>query len=133
MTDDKVVSIKTRRSLADTEKALQAEAAEEKKVRDEAFQETKKLTLEILDNIRARVESEECGGLLVVTQNMETRMFVHDLLISHETVPRERLPEWSGIVNALNAELTQAVFMTPIMSADGTITDPYDEPEEYDD
>lgn len=130
MDEHKVISLKSRRPLIEDQQAAAEQEEAQRKALSELAAASKEETLRVLDDFRRQIEEDRWGGLLILSQDMESKRFAHEMIFCHDTVPRDQWFAWAGVASALCQELVQTATMTPTLESNGTIIDPWLDQEE---
>lgn len=116
--NDKIISIRSRKPLAE-ELAQKAEAeAETKELVDKA-------RTDFIDRIRDLVHSGRLDGMIVIAKDSETGLFFNDVFFSEPENKRRDAFGYVGALETLKLEMADVACMQPILQSDGTVLDPY--------
>lgn len=125
--NENVISITNRKPLSviqseerKLEEQRQADIAQEQSDATEA-------TLKALDAVREMVEQGRLKGLVLLSQEAATGLFLQEVIINRHIVPAQNLFGWAGALQALSLEVTDLATYCPTLLADGTVADPYAE------
>lgn len=126
MSNDNVISLGSRKPLAEVQAEEAKIAAAEAEMLSTQRAEAKRLTLESIDAIRAAVEADKVGGLVMITQNLTSKIFMSDVVIDRAVITPDQLFAWTGIMEVLKLEIASYATMSPEIMLDGTVMDPED-------
>lgn len=128
MTDDKVISFKSRRSFIQEQKEIEeVKAAEEAKTaetKSESAIKHKETLLKMLDEARGLVEKDLLENVLIVGRHTETKLFYTDLAFDPHNMPAQDYFTYIGCLETLKIELADTAAMAPCLQPDGQVIGP---------
>ncbi|MDE4297102.1 hypothetical protein PXK56_18095 [Phaeobacter gallaeciensis] len=117
---DNVISLGTRKSLAE-DKAEKQAAEETLKVHlDEAAASHKANMLGFLENLKARVEADEIDGLVLAGRNPANGAFLSTAIMNTSATRVDTYLAYAGILSALQLDMTDLANSGPHMNSDGS-------------
>lgn len=129
-----VISIATRKpwheEQAERRRERRSAAQKKRQEKNQAKKDHKAMQLLMLEEIRKLVEEDKFEGLVIAGRDPKTKAFYNDFVLDVTTVPLTDYFAYAGMLQTIAAELMQCATMAPALLADGTIQDPYLEPEE---
>lgn len=88
--------------------------------------------IELLQKAMALVEAGRLRGLVLIGIDPATDYFFNEIRLGGPSVGRHNMFGYMGILDALKIELFDASSMSPTISVDGNVVDPFDAMEDYD-
>jgi hypothetical protein len=128
-----VISLATRKpwheEQAEKRKARRSDGQRKRFEKDKAKKDHKTGMLIMLDEVRALIEAGKFEGLMIFGRDPNSKAFFNDFILDVGTVPLNDYFGFAGLLDTVSLELKQCATMAPALMNDGSIEDPYLEPE----
>lgn len=134
---DNVISLGTKRSLAQEQAEIKQAEEAHQKVLDENAENHKKNMLQILEGVKARVEAGEMEGFIIAGRNPSNGAFLSIALLDGMKTRVDTYLAYAGALDALKLDMVDMANSGPHMAPDGSyfalsaVSDPYDEMEDF--
>lgn len=121
--NDNVIAFRSGKPLVETVATEQKTADEMKKLLVDA-------QLDILDKVRGQIASGNLEGLIIVSRNPETRLFMQEMIFPPNFHLTGDAFAYAGLLEAIKLEMTDISQMAPIIACTGEVINPHIEDEE---
>jgi hypothetical protein len=126
MSDEKVISLISRRPLIEEQKEAADIAAAVDSSMTKSASENQEMIVEALEGMIARAKEGRVEGLMMMARDPLSGLFYQSMIIGWPAVPREQWFSYLGAMESLRMELVDMTQMAPTMLPDGSTLDPWE-------
>lgn len=117
---DNVISIGTKRSLAEMQIEEQKAQERHQEYLDESATEHRKSTLKALDDLKDRIMAGEIEGLVIAGRNPENGSFLSLALMNVSVMRVDTYLAYAGVLDSLKLDMVDLASSGPHMNLDGS-------------
>ncbi|PZR92266.1 MAG: hypothetical protein DI537_13850 [Stutzerimonas stutzeri] len=128
--NDNVIAFGSRKPLAQHEADEEAAAIAIEQAQEKRASEHQELCLKTLDRLKELVSEGRLSGLMIIGRDPESKLFLTETVLDATVTPVGEMFAYVGVVETLKAELVEYASMAPALLTDGTVADPWAEPDE---
>lgn len=137
MTEENVIDLKSRKPYQEVRRIDRKKRRQDKRrvktEADAARQAHREAILSCLRQTTKLVEEGRLEGLIILSREPTTKLFLTDVVIDQRIIPANDLHSFVGCLETLKIELADAAAMAPALMLDGSTIDPAEQSEYIDD